>query len=109
MSYVLSYGPGATDVQLIGLDIGAVSFATANTRDGIEVSGSASRFVVQGCTAGDTSPVASSARYGLSIAAGCDNYAVTGNVFVGNDTGGILNTPGTAATRAVTGNVGSVT
>lgn len=100
---------GATDVQLIGLDIGAVSFATANTRDGIEVSGSASRFVVQGCTAGDTSPVASSARYGLSIAAGCDNYAVTGNVFVGNDTGGILNTPGTAATRAVTGNVGSVT
>lgn len=94
------------DGLLEGLQIGGCGGISSNTRDCIEVTNSASRFRVVGCSGGAmfgaTSPAT---RYGISIAAGSDNYVVVGNVFSGNVTAGILNTPGVALTRIVRSNV----
>ncbi len=98
------------DGLLEGIQIGACGGISANTRDCIEVTNSASRFRIVGCSGGamigGTSP---STRYGISIAAGSDNYAVVGNVFSGNLTAGILNTPGRASTRVLLNNVPDTT
>ncbi len=103
---VISAGHGL----LQGMQIGACSTATSNTRDCIEVGASVSNFTITDCSAGSmigaTSPAS---RYGISIATGCTNYLVTGNRCIGNLTGAILNTPGTATTRVVRNNIPDVT
>lgn len=88
---------------------GVIGAALANSRDCIEVAAGVQHLTVNDCTLGRV--LASGAvtnRYGLSIAAGADNYTVTGNRAYGQ-TGGYLNTPGTAATRVLSGNIGTVT
>lgn len=92
-----------------GMQMGAIGGVSANTRDCIEVSNSASHWTVANCSLGSmfgsTSPTS---RYGLSVAAGSDNYIINGNRAIGNQTSGFLNTPGTAATRVVANNIGAV-
>jgi hypothetical protein len=100
---------GASDGLIDGASIAVIGGGAPNTRDGIEVLGSASNLVITGCRAGAAESGPTNARYGLSIAAGSDNYAVVGNTFVGNLTGSILNTPGRSSTRAVLNNVPDVT
>lgn len=101
---------GKGDGALIGMHIGACGGVSSNTRDCIEVAASVSRFRITDCSGGSmfgsTSPAT---RYGLSIGAGADNYSVIGNTFVGNLTGGILNTPGRSSTRVLLNNVPDLT
>lgn len=92
-------------VKILGVQVSGCSIATANTFDGIAVAAGVTDFVIDGCTSGDIPGRASQARYGISIGAGADNYIVTSNICVGNNTGSILNTPGRADTRVVEGNV----
>ena len=103
---VVQKGDGA----ILGVQIGGCGNIAANTRDCIEVAAGVSRFRVSGCSGGamfaSTSPLT---RYGISIGAGCNNYLIDGNVFIGNLTGGILNTPGRSSTRVVLNNVPDVT
>lgn len=93
------------DGLLEGLQIGACGGISSNTRDAIEVSNSAARWSVSDCSAGVMFTATADTRYGISIAAGCDNYLVEDNRFIGNVTGPILNTPGQATTRMVRNNI----
>jgi hypothetical protein len=94
------------DGSILGMQIGGVGGRVANTRDCIEVAASVVRFRINAVSAGAMFNAAvPTSRYGVSIAAGCDNYEVVGNLFVGNQTAGILNTPGRASTRVVDDNV----
>lgn len=108
-SYIAGILVNRGDGTINGVQVGACSAASAGGRDGIEVAANVTDFTITGCSSGDLSGTASQARYGISVATGCDRYIVSGNRCVGNDTGGILNTPGTSSTRVVTGNVGTVT
>lgn len=95
---LISKGDGIlSGVQIAG---GSTGFSA------IEVTNSASNWVVENCIAGttvdDTSPDTS---YGINIGSGCDVYIVQGNIFRGHVTGAILNTPGIATTRIVRNNV----
>lgn len=92
------------DGVLSALQIGGSGGGASNTRDCIEVSSSAARWSVVGCSAGVMGTSATSTRYGISIASGCDHYLVENNRFRGNLTGAILNTPGQAETRMVRNN-----
>jgi hypothetical protein len=96
----------AGDGLLMGMQIVQCSTKTANTRDGIEVAAGIENWSVIGCSSGygigGTTP---DMRYGISIGAGCDNYVVTDNRFIDNQTGAILNTPGTSDTRIVRDNI----
>lgn len=101
---------GRGDGLISGMQIGACGGVAANTRDCIEVAAGVTRFRVADCSGGAMFSAASpSTRYGLSIGAGCDNYTVVGNTFIGNLTGGILNTPGRSSTRVLLNNVPDVT
>lgn len=94
------------DGSIVGMQIGGCSGRAPNTRDCIEVAANVTRWRVNGCSGGAMFNAAvPNTRYGISIAAGCDNYEVVGNIFVGNVTGAILNTPGRASTRVVDDNV----
>lgn len=99
---IISKGNGV----LADFMIGACGGVSSNTRDCIEVGNSSQHFTIQGCSTGTmiggTSPAT---RYGISVAAGCDNYIIEGNRAIGNVTGSILNTPGTASTRVVRNNI----
>ncbi len=95
----------AGDGLVLGMQIGGVSGLTANTYDAIAVENSASDFTIMGCSCGDMFGASTQSRYGISIAAGCDNYLVEGNRCFGNDTLPILNTPGLALTRVVRNNI----
>lgn len=81
----------------------------ANTYDAVRVDANTEHFEIQDCIigemAGDLTP---DTRYGISIASGCDNYSVQGNILLGHDTGAILNTPGTSSTRIVRNNIPDV-
>jgi len=97
---------GAGDLIIAGLIIGGYGLFTANTYDAIRVDASVSRWSIENCQTGIVPGSASPAtRYGISIAAGCDNYSVQSNRNVGHQTGGILNTPGVATTRIVRNNI----
>src|SRR6185369_15274451 len=94
---------------LHGLQIDAVSARSSNTRDCIEVAAAVSNFRIIANALGNQVGGASASRYGVSVAAGCDRYTITGNLAPGNTTGGFLNTPGASSTRVLAGNVGTVT
>ncbi len=99
---LISKGDGIlSGVQIAG---GSTGFSA------IEVTNSATNWVVENCIAGatvdDTSPDTS---YGINIGAGCDVYIVQGNIFRGHVIGAILNTPGVATTRIVRNNVPDTT
>jgi hypothetical protein len=99
---VIARGDGA----LIGVQMGVCSGRVANTRDCVEVSNSAAQWTVANCSLGEMfSGRPATSRYGISIAAGCDNYTVQNNRLIGNLTAPFLNTPGASATRVVRGNV----
>lgn len=91
--------------KILGVQVSGCSIQTANTYDGISIAAGVTDIVIDGCTSGDIPGRASQARYGISLGAGADNYVVTNNICLGNNTGAILNTPGRADTRVVEGNV----
>lgn len=86
--------------------IGGAGLSASNTFDAIAVQASSTRWKITDCQIGsipgDTVP---DSRYGISIAASCDNYLVEDNLILGNLTAPILNTPGVAITRVVRNNV----
>jgi hypothetical protein len=92
---------GVGDGIIQGMQIGDVIAGS----DCINVAASVTDFNIVGNSCGDMFAANSVARYGINIGAGCDNYAVVGNRCIGNTTGAILNTPGTAETRVVANNV----
>lgn len=81
-------GTGGMVIQ--NFDIGPCSSRTANTFDGIAIANNAGNFKISHCTSGDVTGFATSARYGISIGTGCNNFQVDFNDLVGNDTGPIL-------------------
>jgi hypothetical protein len=106
------YGMGREGVIISGhggklhnLEVARASSASANTYDAIRIDAGVLDIVIQGCTAGNVFGGSSSARYGISVGAGADNYVIEGNILIGNDTGGILNTPGVSSTRVVRNNL----
>lgn len=98
---------GRGDGTVHNARFGAIGTATSNTRDCIEVAAGVQHLTVNDCTLGRVNTTAITNRYGLSLGAGCDNYTITGNRGYGV-TGGFLNTPGAAATRVLSGNIGTV-
>jgi hypothetical protein len=96
---------GTGGLILQNLDIGPCSSVTANTFDGIEIANNSQNFKIRNCTSGDVPGFATSARYGVSIGTGCDNYVVEGNKLVGNDTGPILDNTGGSTSRIVRHNI----
>jgi hypothetical protein len=82
---------------------------TLDTYDAIRVDANTTDFLIVDCSIsaspGDAVP---NTRYGISIAAGCDNYLIQGNNLVVHRTGDILNTPGTGPTRLVRNNIPDV-
>jgi len=96
----------ADDGLVSGMLFGGCSLGSNNTYDAIAVAASTERFSIVGCASGrSTNDAVPESRYGLSIGSSCNNYVVVGNRFVGNVTGGILNTPGIASSRVVRNNV----
>lgn len=92
--------------QLDNVIMGGGGLFTANTFDAVRVDAGVSSWQIGGCSIGAMPGAAFPAtRYGISIAAGCDNFVVNDNKLLGNATAPILNTPGVAATRSVIGNV----
>jgi hypothetical protein len=82
---------------------------TSNTYDAIRVDANTTDFSILDCQIGASSGAAFPAtRYGISIAAGCDEYIVQGNRILTHQTGAILNTPGVSSTRLVRNNVPDV-
>lgn len=100
---------GRGDGTVHNARFGVVGTAQNNSRDCIEVATGVQHLTINDCTLGRVlSSGAITNRYGVSVGSGCDNYTLTGNRAYGL-TGGILNTPGTASTRVLSGNIGSVT
>jgi hypothetical protein len=97
------------DGVISGVTFASIGLATVNTRDCIEVTNSAARFTIADCHMGTAAGASIGHRYGISVAAGSDNYVIVGNRCIGGLTGGILNTPGRASTRVVLNNIPDVT
>lgn len=91
---------GAADVTFEGMQVFTNGQATANTYSGILLQSASRDYQIVGVRSGS-----SSQKYGLAISSGADEYVVTGNNFLDNATAGVLNTPGTAATRVVANNL----
>ncbi len=99
--FIVSQGQG----EISDFTICGCSSRTANTYDAVRIDASVSHWNIADCTIGFAHSQAAQTRYGISIAAGCDNYLVIGNRLLGHDTAAILNTPGVSSTRIVRNNV----
>ncbi len=86
-------------VRVIGTEVADCSQEGAAAHAGILVQN------VNGVQIGLAKSGGSLQSYGLVIAAGADQFAVTGNNFLGNATGGISNGAGTSATKVVANNI----
>ena len=100
-----------TGFNFNGYNINGNSTTIINTYSGMlfdSGGGAVTNFLVNGSTLGgpnwDPGGV-NGQKYGIEITAGCDGYVVTGNNTLNNQTAGILNTPGAAATRVVANNI----
>lgn len=88
--------------SVTGVQIGSILAGN----DCINVASGVTDLTLNGNACGDIYSKPSSARWGINIAAGCDNFIVAMNRCVGNDTGGIQNLSGTSATKVVASNIG---
>lgn len=96
----------AGDGRMANMIIGAGGLLAANTYDAVTVAAGVQRWSIEDCSIGRMLGSASpQTRYGINIGASCDNYSVQGNIFIGHQTGAILNTPGTGSTRIVRNNI----
>lgn len=97
----VAYGDGIID----GVTFASIGLTTTNTRDGIEVTNSATRFTIANCHIGTATGASNGHRYGISVAASSDNYVIDGNRLLGSLTAPLLNTPGQATTRVLRNNI----
>lgn len=98
---------GAKNVEIGGGIFAGNSQDSSAIAQGIVVRANTQRFRIHDVRAGQSvgETAADPQAYGIDILSGCDNYIVTGNDTTGNTTGGLNNTPGTAATRIVANNL----
>src|ERR1700674_2175656 len=97
---------GSTGITISGARVSSNGQAASNTYDAINVNSSVGFFRIQNSDLpGAGASFSAGQRYGVNIAAGSDNYMVTGNDLTGNMSGGVFNAPGLAATRKVCGNL----
>jgi len=96
---------GPKYISIRGNKIGGNGKYSSNTLSGINIGASTTDFQIVYNRCGPVYDSGGTQKYGIEIATGANNYVVTGNNTLGNGTGGILNTPGTSATKVVTNNI----
>jgi hypothetical protein len=98
---------GNGTVSVRGLTVTGNTFVECAETSGSNITlDDVKQFTVTGNTAGyQDDGTASGADYGLAIAAGCDEFAVTSNAFTGNTTGGVSDSSGGGANKSVANNV----
>jgi hypothetical protein len=78
--------------------------AGAGRADGLVIEPNTQHFQILGCVA-QNGLLGGQQRWGINVSPNCNYYIIQNNDLIGNQTGGIANTPGTSATRLVSNNL----
>ena len=91
-----------SNIKFTGCEAYSNSVTTSNTKSGFFVTGGCSRITIQDCSSGSGVGFSASQFYGIELSLGATtNYIVTGNMLLGNVTGGFSD----ATTPTVTSKV----